>query len=471
MSHSPRWALPIFVLLLATVVSPVASDAAQLTLTWTDAANDEDGFKIERDAGPTGTFVQIATVGASVTSYIDSGLASATTYCYRVRAFNFAGDSAYSNQACGTTPQTFGLAVVRAGTGSGTVTSTPAGITCGTSCAASYASGTGVTLTAAAASGSTFGGWSGGGCSGTGSCNVTLSAATTVTATLTSTSSTPSLQSVSWTNPINVTPTGNSIQKTSGCDGCEDAGSSSLQQILSGDGYLEFTASETTTLRFVGLSVGDTGTASAEIRFAIKLESGIAEVRESGTARTTTGFVSGDVFRIAVESGVVKYYKNGVLFYTSALAPAYPLLVDSALASLNASINTAVISGVLSTLTVVNDTTPPVISAVRAVNIGASAATITWTTNEAGDSQVEYGPTTAYGSSTARNTSLVTSHSQTLSGLAPSTLYHYRVKSRDAAGNLAVSPDSTFRTLDPPRSHKQKKNWVDAVVDWFKHLF
>jgi len=256
--------LPIFVLLLATVVSPVASDAAQLTLTWTDAANDEDGFKIERDAGPTGTFTRIATVGASVTSYIDSGLASATTYCYRVRAFNFAGDSPYSNQACGTTPQTFGLAVVRAGTGSGTVTSAPAGITCGTSCAASYASGTGVTLTAAAASGSTFGGWSGGGCSGTGSCNVTLSAATTVTATLTSTSSTPSLQSVSWTNPINVTPTANSIQKTSGCDGCEDAGSISQQQILSGDGYLEFTASETTTLRFVGLSTGDTSTASAE---------------------------------------------------------------------------------------------------------------------------------------------------------------------------------------------------------------
>ena len=118
MPHSLRRALPVFVWLLATVLSPLASDAAQLTLTWTDTANDEDGFKIERDAGPTGTFVQIATVGASVTSYIDSGLASATTYCYRVRAFNFAGDSPYSNQACGTTPQTFGLAVVRAGTGS-----------------------------------------------------------------------------------------------------------------------------------------------------------------------------------------------------------------------------------------------------------------------------------------------------------------------------------------------------------------
>src|SRR5207245_1292549 len=62
-------------------------------------------------------------------------------------------------------------------------TSAPAGITCGTSCSASYPSGTAVTLTATPATGSTFAGWSGGGCSGTGSCTVTLSAATTVTAT------------------------------------------------------------------------------------------------------------------------------------------------------------------------------------------------------------------------------------------------------------------------------------------------
>src|SRR5256885_10173426 len=126
---------------LAAVVSPVESNAAQLTLTWTDHATGEDGFKIERDAGPTGTFVRIATAGPNVTSYIDSGLVSATTYCYRVRAFNVTGDSAYSNQACGTPPQTFGLAVVRAGMGSGTVASAPAGITRGTSCSGNYAGG------------------------------------------------------------------------------------------------------------------------------------------------------------------------------------------------------------------------------------------------------------------------------------------------------------------------------------------
>src|SRR5712691_5077706 len=88
-----------------------------------------------------------------------------------------------SNALTFTIGSTVALAVVRAGTGSGTVTSTPAGITCGTSCSATFPGGTAVTLTATPATGSTFSGWSGGGCSGTGACTVTLSAATTVTAT------------------------------------------------------------------------------------------------------------------------------------------------------------------------------------------------------------------------------------------------------------------------------------------------
>jgi YD repeat-containing protein len=93
------------------------------------------------------------------------------------------------------------------------------------------------------------------------------------------------------------------------------------------------------------------------------------------------------------------------------------------------------------------DITAPVISNVAAVGITATSATITWNTNENSDSQVEYGTTTAYGQSTALNPSLVNAHSQGLSGLTQGTLYHYRVKSRDAAGNLAVSGDFTFSTL------------------------
>lgn len=71
----------------------------------------------------------------------------------------------------------------KAGTGAGTVTSAPAGIDCGLDCGEEYATGTEVTLTAAPAAGSTFDGFTGGGCSGTGStCTVTVDAAMTVTA-------------------------------------------------------------------------------------------------------------------------------------------------------------------------------------------------------------------------------------------------------------------------------------------------
>jgi phospholipase C len=73
------------------------------------------------------------------------------------------------------------LTVTMSGPGTGTVTSNPSGISCPTTCSASFANGTQVTLTAVPSSGSSFGGWSGA-CSGTGTCVVTLNAATTVNA-------------------------------------------------------------------------------------------------------------------------------------------------------------------------------------------------------------------------------------------------------------------------------------------------
>jgi len=80
------------------------------------------------------------------------------------------------------TPIIFSLSVSTAG--SGTITSSPAGINCGSTCSANYAIGTQVTLTAAPASGWNFNGW-GGACSGTAPCTVTMSAAQTVSATFT----------------------------------------------------------------------------------------------------------------------------------------------------------------------------------------------------------------------------------------------------------------------------------------------
>src|SRR2546422_487134 len=93
------------------------------------------------------------------------------------------------------------------------------------------------------------------------------------------------------------------------------------------------------------------------------------------------------------------------------------------------------------------DNTPPAISTVSASNISSAGALITWATDEASDSQVDYGLTTAYGNSTPLNSSLLTAHAVTLTGLLATTTYHYRVKSRDAAGNLATSADFTLTTL------------------------
>ena len=77
------------------------------------------------------------------------------------------------------------LTVSKTGTGSGTVTSSPVGIDCGTDCTESYDYNTSVTLTATPNTGSTFTGWSGGGCSGTGTCAVMMDASKTITATFT----------------------------------------------------------------------------------------------------------------------------------------------------------------------------------------------------------------------------------------------------------------------------------------------
>lgn len=102
------------------------------------------------------------------------------------------------------------------------------------------------------------------------------------------------------------------------------------------------------------------------------------------------------------------------------------------------------------------DTTRPVLSNVRASNLTATGATVTWTTDESATSQVEYGSTVNYGQGTVPDAALVTGHSVLLTSLTAGTLYHYRVRSKDAVGNEAVGSDVTFTTTPsadttPPR--------------------
>jgi transcriptional regulator CtsR len=85
-------------------LSAAAASSSQINLTWTDQSTNETSFQIERKTGAGGTYAQIGTAAANATAYSDSGIAEGTTYFYRVRAVNAAGNSAYSNEASATTP-------------------------------------------------------------------------------------------------------------------------------------------------------------------------------------------------------------------------------------------------------------------------------------------------------------------------------------------------------------------------------
>ncbi len=95
---------------------------------------------------------------------------------------------------------------------------------------------------------------------------------------------------------------------------------------------------------------------------------------------------------------------------------------------------------------------PLAISNVQALNVTASSAIITWSTNILADSFTEYGLTLGYEIGSVSSSSLATSHSLDLSGLTAGTLYHFRVKSKDASNNQVTSGDYTFTTtsLAPP---------------------
>ncbi|MDD5655751.1 MAG: Ig-like domain-containing protein [Elusimicrobia bacterium] len=93
------------------------------------------------------------------------------------------------------------------------------------------------------------------------------------------------------------------------------------------------------------------------------------------------------------------------------------------------------------------DLVPPVISGVSAASVGPYSAVVAWTTDEAADGRIEYGLSAAYGQAASISAPRVTAHSAALSYLTAGTLYHYRVLSRDAAGNLSASSDQVFTTL------------------------
>src|SRR5205823_4256020 len=144
----------------------------------------------------------------------------------------------------------------------------------------------------------------------------------------------PTCVPVTWTNAVNVTVTENSIQKTGGAGSTWDAGAVSTQAIVSGDGYVQATVDATGTYRMFGLSNGDNSQLFGDIDFAAYLAGTSLKVYESGFYKGTYGTLApGDVVKVSIEAGIVRYYLNDVLVYNSSNIPYYPLSLDTAINS------------------------------------------------------------------------------------------------------------------------------------------
>lgn len=157
-------------------------------------------------------------------------------------------------------------------------------------------------------------------------------------------------ENVTWTNLINVQATGSTLRRTA-TTSAWDGGAASVQQIVSGDGYVEFIAGDG-GFRMCGLSSGpsndDTNQHYNDIDYAIYLmANGSVNVYEKGVWRKAFGtYTTGQKFRVAVENGAVKYYQGVTqLVVEDTPAPIYPLRVDTSLYTPNTSITNVVISG------------------------------------------------------------------------------------------------------------------------------
>lgn len=156
---------------------------------------------------------------------------------------------------------------------------------------------------------------------------------------------------VTWVNTVNVQVGTNSIRKISGCDGCADGGAVSAQEIT-GDGYAEFVPTPGWRT-YAGLGHDrSASTAPGAIDYAFTFwPDNTWDIRELGLFRAAGAFAPGDVFRIAVEDGVARYYQNGVLRYTSSVAPPAVLGFDSTLYKLGSELTRVTVESSVATST------------------------------------------------------------------------------------------------------------------------
>jgi hypothetical protein len=196
------------------------------------------------------------------------------------------------------------------------------------------------------------------------------------TATTTPTPSpTPPLgENVVWQRPSGVSVSSNILTKNGGVAGW-NAGASSTRA-LAGDGYVEFTATETNTDRMLGLNNSDLDYGYTEIDYGLYLTGyGGLAVYQSGSSSGLIGsYVAGDRLRISVSSGVIHFLKNGSEFYSLSSTPAFPLVVDTTLATNGSTITNVVLSGTLANAPVTEN-----VAWTNAVGVSVSGNSLTKT--------------------------------------------------------------------------------------------
>jgi hypothetical protein len=141
------------------------------------------------------------------------------------------------------------------------------------------------------------------------------------------------MSAVTWTGLVNATAVTGGVRKTGGCDGCPDAGAVSQQRMTTGTGFVELKG--VSGFYFVGLDTATVTRPGPQLAYALRLREGTAEVREGGIYRSETKFTSTDVLRITATASSITYSKNGVTFWTSAVATPAALGVSTSIYDMN----------------------------------------------------------------------------------------------------------------------------------------
>jgi hypothetical protein len=207
--------------------------------------------------------------------------------------FNYSGPLYASYDYVTYTPpgsSSYALSVSKSGSGSGTITSNTGGINCGSTCSATFNSGTTVTLTASPASGSTFGGWSDA-CTGTGTCIVTMTAAQTVGATFTSSGGSSSSSSGGSSGGSSGSSSGGSSGSSSGGSSGSSSGGSSGSSSGGSSGSSSGGSSGSSSGGSSGSSSG--GSSGSNSGSSGSASSGGSASREGATGCTTGTGVGG----------------------------------------------------------------------------------------------------------------------------------------------------------------------------------